>query len=335
MSTLLITHPACHEHDTGGGHPERAARLGAVDAGIAAAGLAEAIVRIEAEPATDADLALVHPPDLTHRLDALDRSGGGRIDGDTVMSPRSWEAARLAAGAGLTAVRRLENGDARAAFCAVRPPGHHARPTQSMGFCLLNNLAITAAHLADRGDRVLVVDIDAHHGNGTQDAFYADGRVSVVSFHEWPLYPGTGRIDELGDGEGFGANLNVCLPSGSTGDALRMGIEQVVAPLADRVDPAWLLVSAGFDAHRADPLTGMGLSSGDYAEIIADLGRFVDPGRMILFLEGGYELDALARSSAAALAATLDLDLKPEAPTSGGGGREAVARAAEVHRRAL
>ena len=179
------------------------------------------------------------------------------------------DGALLAAGAGLAAVDALERGEGTAAFCAVRPPGHHAEPDRAMGFCLLNNVAVTAAALRDRGQRVLIVDWDAHHGNGTQDMFWADPDVMYVSLHEWPLYPGTGRLDDVGVGPGAGTTVNFPLPAGATGDVYLAALDDVVAPLVERFAPDWVLVSAGFDAHRADPLTGLGLPSGDFADLTA------------------------------------------------------------------
>ncbi len=173
----------------------------------------------------------------------------------------------LAAGAGLTAVAALQRGEGAAAFCAVRPPGHHATPTESMGFCLVSNIAVVAAALADAGERVWIFDFDAHHGNGTQAVFYDDPRVLFVSTHQWPLYPGTGRRTETGVGAGAGTTVNIPLPPETTGDVYLRAFDEVIAPVVDRFAPTWLLISAGFDAHRADPLTDLGLSAGDFAAL--------------------------------------------------------------------
>jgi len=321
-------------HDPVPGHPERPERLEAVLAGIATAGRDAAVTVSEARPATFDELSAIHPPGY---LDALqDRCRrGGWLDGDTAVEPGSWAAATLAAGAGLEAVGRLRAGEADAAFCAVRPPGHHATPRRPMGFCLLNNVAVTAASLAAGGDRVLVVDIDAHHGNGTQDAFWDDSRVAYVSFHQWPLYPGTGALDETGGRDAPGLTVNVPFPAGTEGDPYRAGLDAVVAPLVERLAPAWLLVSAGFDAHRADPLTNLGLTSGDYADLITRLAALVPPGRVVAFLEGGYDLPALERCSAATIAALAGVSHRPEPVTSGERGRDVVADAVQVHAAAL
>ena len=321
---LLVSSDRCLEHLTGGSHVERPARLTAVLEGIKGTGLGDAVVPVEARMATADELAAVHDPAHVATVRAFVEAGGGRLDPDTVASPASWDAARLAAGAGLEAVARLDAGEAEAAFCAVRPPGHHARPMRAMGFCLFNNIAITAATLAARGERVLVVDYDAHHGNGTQEMFWDDPRVVFVSLHQWPLYPGTGAIDEVGGPSARGATVNLPMPAGATGDGYLAAVDEILEPLAAAFEPTWLLLSAGFDAHRADPITGLGLSAGDYADLTARIAGLVPPGRRIAFLEGGYDLDALAASAAACVAALAGERLVPEPPTSGGPGREVV-----------
>jgi acetoin utilization deacetylase AcuC-like enzyme len=189
-----------------------------------------------------------------------------------------------------------------------------------MGFCLVNNVAVAATLLADRGERVLVVDIDAHHGNGTQDVFWDDPRVLFVSFHQHPLYPGTGAAEEVGGDGATGSTVNFPLPAGATGDVYRTGIETVLAPHVVAWQPTWLLISAGFDAHRRDPITDLGLTAGDYADIVRDLLAFAPPGRRLVFLEGGYDLTALGECAAATVGALVDEDVRPEAPTAHGPG---------------
>jgi acetoin utilization deacetylase AcuC-like enzyme len=240
------------------------------------------------------------------------------LDPDTSVVLESFEAAMRAAGAGPDAVERLDRGEGDAAFLALRPPGHHALRRKAMGFCLVNNVAVTAAALAARGERVLILDWDAHHGNGTQEAFYRQADVLVISMHQHPCYPGTGAVDETGEGEGIGATINLPFPRGTSGDAYRLAFDEVVVPAAELFSPTWLLVSAGFDAHRADPLTDLGLSSGDFGDLTERAMHLAPPGRRILFLEGGYDLDALALSVGASVASLVGVRHFSEPPTSGG-----------------
>ena len=327
MTVLLATHPAFAAHLEGVRHPEGPPRLSAVLAGIDEAPSRDAIVPFAPRTATRDELGRVHDEELIDALRRFCEAGGGRIDQDTAATPGSWDAALRAAGAGLDAVERLDRGEGDAAFLAVRPPGHHARPGAPMGFCLFNNVAVTAMALADRGERVLVVDWDAHHGNGTQETFYDDPRVVYVSLHQSPLYPGTGPLTERGSGAGTGATLNIPLPPGADGDAYRAAVDEVIVPLAERQRPTWVLQSAGFDAHRADPLTDLGLSAGDYADITARVAALAPAGRRLAFLEGGYDLVALRESAGACVAALAGELWRPEPPTSGGRGLPQVAAA--------
>jgi acetoin utilization deacetylase AcuC-like enzyme len=324
VAILYTTHPAFLAHDTGEWHPERPARLAAVARGIEAAGLRDVLVPFESLPADPATIARVHPGRYLRALEELCLAGGGELNPDTVVSEGSYPAILLAAGAGLEAIRRLEAGEGDAAFCAVRPPGHHATATRAMGFCLVNNVSVAAAALADRGERVLVLDYDAHHGNGTQDAFYDDDRVTYISIHEYPLYPGTGSLHETGAGAGAGSTVNIPVPAGATGDVYRRAVDDIVVPLAEAWRPTWLLVSVGFDAHRRDPITGLGLSAGDYGDLAAAVVKLVPPGRSVFFLEGGYDLQGVADSAGATLAALAGEVYRPEAPTAGGPGRVVV-----------
>ncbi len=292
--------------------------------------MAEALTPLEPVAASRADLERVHPAWFLDRLDALAATGGGWIDADTRLSAQSPTAAHLAAGAGLTAVDALRRGAGTAAFCAVRPPGHHATPTDAMGFCLISNVAVVAAALVDAGERVWVLDYDAHHGNGTQAAFVDDPRVLFVSLHQWPLYPGTGRVTETGNGAGVGSTMNIPMPPEATGDVYLRAFDEVIAPVVERFAPTWLLISAGFDGHRDDPLTELGLTSGDFPLLTARALRLVPPGRCVAMLEGGYDLDALSACASGVLAALAGVETAVERPSSGGPGDDAVDAAAAV-----
>jgi acetoin utilization deacetylase AcuC-like enzyme len=328
------------DHDTGRRHPERPARLEAVERGIArvaAAADAADVVQQSPRHATRDELGGAHDPEYLDALERFIAGGGGALDPDTIVSSGSWDTAVNAAGAGLVAVDVLRRGDADVAFVAVRPPGHHAPRDRAMGFCLLNNVAVAAAALVADGERVLVVDWDVHHGNGTQDIVWNDPSVMYVSTHQSPYYPGTGAPSDTGGADAPGTVVNVALPAGATGDVALAALDQVVAPVVARFTPTWVLVSAGFDAHRDDPLADLAWSSGDYALLARRVRDFAPrPGRLALFLEGGYDLDALERCTATTLAA-LATDDDPaqldtyEPPTSGGPGHAALSLTAAAH----
>ena len=297
---LLLTHPACLAHDPGPGHPESAARLEAILAALDAADL-PGLRRIEAPRATREQLLRVHDAAMVDGVfAAAPESGYVRIDADTVMSAGSLAAALHAAGATGAAVDAVLGGDTRRAFCAVRPPGHHATRDTPMGFCLFNNIAVAATHALDVYglDRVAIVDFDVHHGNGTQDIFFRDPRVLYASTHQSPLYPGTGARDE----RGVGQVVNAPLPPGAGPDAFRAACDGIVLPALEAFAPQLVLVSAGFDAHRRDPLASLELGAEDFAWITARLVEVAErhaQGRIVSSLEGGYDLGALAESSVA------------------------------------
>jgi len=331
VALLFLTDERFLEHVAGKKHPESPARLEAVWKGLDNLLLEEDLVRIEPRIATEIELLRCHPIEHIQALEAVDAQGGGRIDPDTGISSGSWSAAKLAAGSGLAAVESLIQTEAKTAFCAIRPPGHHATSDRSMGFCLLNNIAITAASLIAKGEKVAVIDIDAHHGNGTQEIFYSDPRVLMISIHQWPLYPGTGLEEEIGELDGQGFTVNIPLPPGSTGSTYRSALDKIVVPLVEDFRPDWVLVSAGFDAHREDPLTDMGLTSGDFADLTANLFNLAPKSRCIFFLEGGYNLQALTDSVSASFASIMGIDLRPESATGDGPGIEIVNRVAQLH----
>lgn len=326
---LIVAGPVgARSHDGGQFHPEQQGRIFSVMDGVRDLYLDDEIQYLTAPPASLEDLARVHATKYLNELESFCRQGGGNLDPDTFALPDSWDVARRAAGAGLEAVAELERRGDGVAFVPVRPPGHHAGADRGMGFCLLNNVAVSAAALTARGQRVLIVDWDVHHGNGTQGIFWDDPDVLYVSTHQWPLFPGTGRVDEVGGPNAIGLTVNVPLPPGATGDIVRMALEEVAQPTIDQFHPDWVLVSCGFDAHRADPLGELALSSGDFAQLGQLVHSFAPrAGRLVLFLEGGYDAGALRESVATTLGALLDVPVEQEAVTFGGPGSEAIEEA--------
>jgi acetoin utilization deacetylase AcuC-like enzyme len=313
-------------------HPERPGRVEAVAAGIDDLELGADRIETEPRQATFDELAAVHDSRYLQNLEAFCAAGGGKADPDTYATRVTWDAARAAAGAGLAAVAALSNGEGDVAFVAARPPGHHALADRAMGFCLVNNVAVAAAQLVHAGERVLIVDWDVHHGNGTEALFWEDDRVCYVSTHEDGLYPGTGAAGDTGGARAPGLTVNIPLPTGATGDVMERAFDDVVTPVVERFSPTWVLVSAGYDAHRADPLASLELSSGDYARLAGVVRGYAPAaGRLAFFLEGGYDLDALRASAAATLGAIVGAGAPVEPPTSGGPGEHAVARAKAAH----
>jgi acetoin utilization deacetylase AcuC-like enzyme len=305
---LYIHHPSSLEHDTGD-HPENAARIPAIERALDERDWL-GFEPVQAMHVETERLQAVHPEDYVDRIARFCRNGGGMLDVDTVASPGSFEAALHAAGGAVQAVDALAGGDADVTFCGLRPPGHHAEAARAMGFCLFNNVAVAARHALDAHglERVLVLDWDVHHGNGTNDIFYATDSVLYVSLHQSPLYPGTGALSDNGEGAGEGFTVNLPVPPGSGHEDWLSLVQTVVTPIARAYKPRLLLVSAGFDAHRDDPLANCELTEATYAAMTAELvalSRELE-APLGFTLEGGYDLDALAGSVVAVLGASRD-----------------------------
>lgn len=297
--TAYVTHPDYRRH-TLDHHPEHAGRIERIWQVIDQSGIAGRLRPIAPQPATLEQVTLVHTPSYVEHLERAARQGAGMLDPDTYLLPISYDVARLAAGGAVAAVDAVLNGEAHNALAVVRPPGHHATPRRAMGFCLLNNIAIAARH-AQRAypdvERVMIVDFDVHHGNGTQDAFYEDGSVLFASTHQHPFYPGTGALADTGSGAGQGTTLNMPLRAGTGNEGFKLLYERVLWPAARRFRPNLILVSAGFDAHWADPLAMLMLGLHGFAHLTRELigmAQELCDGRIVFVLEGGYELEALS-----------------------------------------
>ena len=310
-NTALITHPDCLEHVTPDGHPERVDRLRAVLSALEGPEFQD-LIRIDAPLAEREALLRAHSADYLDSIEqAVPASGGVAVDADTWLSPGSWNAALRCAGAVVEAVDLALSDQVGAVFCAVRPPGHHAERERAMGFCLLSSAVIGALHAVDACglSRVAVVDFDVHHGNGTQDVMESDGRIFYGSCHQYPLYPGTGGAHEVG----VGNVVNLCLPPMSGSIEVREGFAETLLPALERFRPELLIISAGFDAHAADPLAQLLLDEDDFiwmTEKLCDVAMKHCQGRVVSTLEGGYDLGALGRSTAAHMRVLMSHALK-------------------------
>lgn len=295
----VVIDPSYMFHDTGAGHPESSDRLTAVKGALE--GLSDIIAEIKPRKASREELLLVHSPSYVDRILKMETSDIKMLDPDTAFSPGSKEAALKAVGGVLAAVDKVVTGPIRRVFCAVRPPGHHAERDRAMGFCIFNNIAIAAAYSLGKSDivRAAIVDWDLHHGNGTQSAFYDSKDVLYVSLHQYPCYPGTGSSMERGEGEGRGFTVNIPMSPGSGVDEYRRAFGTTVIPAVDQFRPDLIFISAGFDAHRDDPLGNIYLTTEYFGEMTAQLKELSDKhcgGRMISVLEGGYNTEALKES---------------------------------------
>jgi len=298
--TLLYYDSIFLEHDTGA-HPENARRLRAVLERFESGGADATCTRPSWEPASLEQLRHVHADDTIDEIKEFASKGGGRIERDTMVSGKSYDAARTAAGAACDAVRRVVAGEDKTAFCLIRPPGHHALHNQPMGFCLFNNVAVAArVAIEDLGlERVLILDWDVHHGNGTQASFWEDGNVGFLSMHRFPFYPGSGAADETGSGAGLGLTVNLPIRFGTKPSDQIEQFRTATERLADRLKPQLVLVSAGFDSHINDPIGSLDLESEDFitlTDIVKEVAKVHADGRLVSLLEGGYNPQALAES---------------------------------------
>jgi len=309
MKVGLVYDPVYLQHDTGQ-HPENASRLVGITRLLEESGMKERLTEIPPEPASEGQLLLVHSAQHISRVQRVAESGGGWFDADTVASAGSYEAALHAAGGLSKAAEAVMTGVLDSAFALVRPPGHHATATRAMGFCLFNNIAVAAKHLQQSSNvsRILIVDFDVHHGNGTQETFYRDPGVLYFSTHQYPFYPGTGAIEEAGEGEGKGTTINVPLPAWCGDDEYYRVFQEILVPAAQRFQPQIILVSAGYDAHWADSISLMQLTVAGYTRLVLILQQLATElchGRLVFTLEGGYNVEALAHSVRATLAVLL------------------------------
>lgn len=326
MEVVVASHPSAVLHDTGPRHPERSERVGAVLDGIRASNLS--LVEITSPPIERSELALVHDPSYVEMIEKFCELGGGALDMDTFAGHASWEAALTAAGGVRAVVDELTEREDATGFAVTRPPGHHAMPDRAMGFCLFNNVAVTAAYLRSRGERVAVLDWDVHHGNGTQEMLLGDPGSLYASIHQDHFYPFEGHLEDIEMGA-KGTTINVPLPAATGGDVYRRAWSELVLPVLDQFEPDWVLVSAGFDAHASDELAGLNLHASDYGWMAHRLAGVHPTNRTLFALEGGYDLTALRDSTSAVLRGMSGEDFEPVSYHSPDGAVYALSRAAE------
>ncbi len=297
MNTTLIYHPIFLQHDTGEHHPERASRLQAIIRKLKKTGLINRLELVEPYVARVEDVALAHSKDYIKSVEEACKNAPANLDPDTVVSRDSYRAALFAAGGVIKAADLVINGEASNAFCMVRPPGHHARPSQTMGFCLFNNVSIGARYVQKKHSisRVAIIDWDVHHGNGTEEIFYKDPSVLYISLHQYPHYPGTGGAGDTGEGRGKGFNLNIPMQASSGDDEYIKVFKDKVAPKIKAFNPEFVFISAGFDGHKDDPLSSINLTETGYHEMTCMIKELA-PNRLVSVLEGGYNLFSLADS---------------------------------------
>jgi acetoin utilization deacetylase AcuC-like enzyme len=308
-----ITHPSALEHNPGRSHPERRERVQSILDHLDECGLAARLQWTSPEPAPRQLVELVHDQQYVEFLHRVDATGGEQLDADTRLAPGSLDATLRGSQAAVDACAKVLSGEWDGAFSVMRPPGHHATPDRAMGFCMTNHAAVAARWAVREGGarRAMILDWDAHHGNGTQDIFWTDPSVLYVSLHQYPFYPGTGAITDVGGGPGEGTTLNVPVPAGTGEDAYERAMRDVILPVASAFEPDVVIVSAGYDAHRRDPLCMLRLTAGAYYRFTRMLAEFRGP---VCVLEGGYDLDALAWGAAATVSAMLDDDAPAGVP---------------------
>ncbi len=299
MKVVVASHRSSLAHDTGHYHPERPDRVIAVQRGVEDSGLE--VIRIESPRAQRSELALVHDPSYIEMVETLASDGGGALDIDTFISRDSWEAALTAAGGLKAVVEEVQARSDALGLAITRPPGHHALRDRGMGFCVFNNVAIAAAYLRAEGNRVAIVDWDVHHGNGTQSILADDPGVLYASIHQSPYYPFEGTVEDINSGEAKGTTVNIPVPAGTAGGEYRRAWGELIVPVVSQFEPDWVLVSAGFDAHILDPLADLALVADDYAWLANRLAMVVPANRIVMAFEGGYSLEGIEDSTAAAL----------------------------------